>query len=399
MQAILAIDMGKNKSVFCDYDARSGEHHFGTLPTGPMEFHDLLVKHAEQLVVIEISPLAGWVSDLCQALGIALKVVNTTSEQWSWKKVKNKSDRDDAKKIATMQAMGQHQYVHMPSAPVRQWRELMGYRDDQVCRATASKNRIRAILDRQGERWPAGKSGWTQERLAELGQMARPLAECEAGALWRGMLHEELLSLNHTLARVAEVSGKLDALAEASVRVRRLKTVPGVGNRTAEVVIAMIDDPSRFHNVRQVGAYTGLTPRRIQSGQMDRQLGISHAGSRLLRKMLVQAAWIGQQTNPWMKQTYERVWGGKPDRKKKAIVAVARKLFVRLWAMDRDEKDWSGPAAVKRPLRRPMGEAEPAVVPAGAGGKRRSRIVRWGSAPNPASLASRRQGVKAAGEK
>jgi transposase len=141
-------------------------------------------------------------------------------------------------------------------------------------------------------------------------------------------------------------------MGERNERVRRLKTVPGVGNRTAEIVIAMIDNPHRFKNVSQVGAYTGLTPRRIQSGQMDRQLGISHAGSRLLRKMLVQSSWIGQATNPWMKQTYERICGGKSDRKKKSIVAVARQLFVRLWAMDRDQKDWNGPAAVKPPPRR-----------------------------------------------
>jgi transposase len=161
------------------------------------------------------------------------------------------------------------------------------------------------------------------------------------------MLHEELSSLNQTLSHIAEVTGKLDAIAQSSPRVTRLKTVPGVGNRTAEIVIAMLDDPRRFKNVSQVGAYTGLTPRRVQSGEMDRQLGISHAGSRLLRKMLVQSSWIGQQTNPWMQQTYERISGGKPERKKKAIVALGRRLFVRLWAMDRDEKEWNGPAAVK----------------------------------------------------
>jgi transposase len=353
MQPILAIDLGKNKSVFCDYDPRNGQHAFGTLPTTPKDVHDLLVTYPGHLVVIEICPLAGWVSDLCRTLGLTLKVVNTTSEQWSWKKVKNKSDRSDALKIAMMQAMGQHRYVHVPAPAVRQWRELISYRDGQVSRATASKNKIRAILDRQGQRWPAGKRGWTAAALAELATMARPLAECdEATALWRGMLHEELASLNHTLERVAEVTKKLDGLAETNDRVRRLKTVPAVGNRTAEITIAMIDDPRRFGNVSQAGAYTGLTPRRLQSGEMDRQVGISHAGSRLLRKMLVQAAWVGQQTNPWMQETFARVCGGKKDRRKKAIVAVARQLFVRLWAMDRDGKDWSGPAAMKPPMRR-----------------------------------------------
>lgn len=387
MQPILAIDLGKNKSVFCDYDPRDGQHVFGTLPTTPQEMHELLVKHPGHLVVIEICPVAGWVSDLCRTLDVAVKVVNTTSEQWSWKKVKNKSDRGDAVKIATMQAMGQHRYVHVPALAVRQWRELIGYRDGQVSRATASKNRIRAILDRQGQRWPAGKSGWTAAALAELATMARPLAECEATTLWHGMLHEELASLNHALERIAEVTRKLDAMAQADDRVRRLKTVPAVGNRTAEIAIAMIDDPKRFGNVGQAGAYTGLTPRRLQSGQMDRQLGISHAGSRLLRKMLVQAAWIGQQTNPWMRETFARVSGGKKERRKKAIVAVARQLFVRLWAMDRDGKDWSGPAAVKPPSRRTKQTA--AAAPGVRRGLGASKVALGALPQKIASLASR----------
>jgi transposase len=351
-QRILAIDLGKNKSVSCDYDPATGQHTFGTLATTPAGVHDLLARHAGHLVVIEICPLAGWVSDLCGALGVALKVVNTASEQWSWRKVKDKSDRGDALKSAMMQAMGQHRYVHVPSPAVRQWRELIAYRDDLVSRGTASKNRLRAILDRQGGRWPAGKGGWTAAALAEMGRMARPLAECGETELWRGMLQAELAGLRHTRERVAEVEQKLDAMAGASVRVRRLTTVPGVGKRTAEIAVAMLDDPHRFGNVGQVGAYTGLTPRRLQSGQMDRQLGISHAGSGLLRKMLVQASWAGQRNNPWMREVFGRACGGKKDRRKKAIVAVARRLFVRLWAMDKSGRDWDGPPATPLPRRR-----------------------------------------------
>lgn len=348
MGMILAIDMGKNKSVYCRYNSCDGKHSFGRIATSPKDFHDLLVEHPQDTVVIEVSPLCGWVSDLCGALGVKLLVVNTASEAWSWKKIKDKSDRKDAHKIAVMQAMGQHRYVHVPCSEVRQWRELIAYRDDQVGRVTACKNRIRSIFDRQGETWPAGKSGWTQAALRELKSWTRPLAECDQQNLWRGMLGEELCALEQTRARLEQVGAKLDQLAQASDRVRRLTTIPGVGNRTAEIAVAMLDDSKRFKNVSQVGAYTGLTPRRCQLGQMDRQLGISYAGSKLLRKMLVQSAWVGQQTNPWMQETFARLSGGKPDRRKKAIVGLARKLFVRMWAMDRDEKDWNGPAAVKR---------------------------------------------------
>lgn len=348
MYDILAIDLGKNKSVFCDYDSRSSKHRFGAVPTCPQQFRTLLLEHPGRCIVIEICPHAGWVADLCRELNLELKVVNTTSDEWKWKKVKNKSDRIDSLKLARMEVMRMHRYVHMPSPAVRQWRQLIAYRDSLVRRSTASKNRIRAIFDTQGQRWPAGKKGWTQAALAELAKIARPLSECGDDQLWRGMLHEELSSLQHTRQRLAEVEQKLDAIAAQSSRVIRLSSTPGVGNRTAEMVIAMLDDPKRFKTVKQVGAYSGLTPRRLQSGEMDRQLGISHAGSRLLRKLLVQASWIGQRYNCWMKETFDRISAGKKERKKKSIVAVARQLFVRLWAMDRDQTDWKDPTPTRQ---------------------------------------------------
>jgi transposase len=359
MYDILAIDLGKNKSVFCDYDSRIGEHRFGSVPTCPQQFKKLLQEHPGRCIVIEICPHAGWVSDLCRELKLELKVVNTSSEEWKWKKVKNKSDRLDSLKLARMQALGLHRYVHMPDAAVRQWRQLIAYRDDLVRRRTASKNRIRAIFDTQGERWPAGKKGWTAAALAELAKIAQPLGACGEQQLWRGMLQEELTCLRHTQQRLDELEQKLDAMAAASPRVKRLTSTPGVGNRTAEMVIAMLDDPRRFKTVAQVGAYTGLTPRRVQSGEMDRQKGISHAGNRLLRKLLVQASWIGQRYNPWMKETFERISGGKKERKKKAVSAVARQLFVRLWAMDRDQTDWKDPTTRQAMTTPPAAEKMP----------------------------------------
>ena len=102
----------------------------------------------------------------------------------------------------------------------------------------------------------------------------------------------------------------------------------------------MIEDPKRFKRGRQVGCYAGLTPKRFQSGQMDRQGHISREGSGLLRKLLVQVSWIGIRKPGWMREVYERVRAGSPKRKKLAIVAVARRLLVRLWAMWRDGSDW-----------------------------------------------------------
>lgn len=122
-----------------------------------------------------------------------------------------------------------------------------------------------------------------------------------------------------------------------------MQTIPGVGPRLAEALVAVIDDPGRFRNGKQVACYVGLTPRQYQSGSQDRQGGISGAGNHWLRSLLVEVSWLGRHSNPWMREVYERVCGGKASRKKIAIVAVARRLLIRCWAMLRDHESWSPP--------------------------------------------------------
>ena len=115
---------------------------------------------------------------------------------------------------------------------------------------------------------------------------------------------------------------------------RRLREVPGVGVLTALVYVLIVDEPHRFARSRDVGCYLGLRPQRRQSGGFDPQLGITKAGDTYLRKLLVQCAHhilghFGSDTalRRWGLKLCER--GGK-NAKKRAVVAVARKLAVLL---------------------------------------------------------------------
>ena len=110
--------------------------------------------------------------------------------------------------------------------------------------------------------------------------------------------------------------------------------------RQAEVLVAAIDDPHRFRNAREVSSYIGLVPKQYQSGQTDRHGRITKRGSRLLRTMLVECAWVALRYNAWAQVVYERIHGGQKTRRKKAGIALARKLAVVAWAMMRDETDW-----------------------------------------------------------
>ena len=284
-------------------------------------------------------------------MGIPTQVANTNDERWRWRNNKTKTDRKDALKLARMMELGNLPTVHVPQPGVRQWRELISYRHALVDRRTAIKNRIRSIFERRGESMFSGHKAWTVDGIAWLHKQALPLKECSPLELWRGQLHEELQQLQGLEQNIAAVESKLNELSVADERVRRVRTAPCVGPRLGELVVAMLDDPGRFKTGKQVGAYVGLTPRQWQSGQSLREGHISRMGNRLLREVLVEVSWLGIRTNAWMKQVYESVRRGSDKRKKIAIVAVARRLFVRLWAMLRDGAEWQEPLPCRDPGR------------------------------------------------
>ena len=95
----------------------------------------------------------------------------------------------------------------------------------------------------------------------------------------------------------------------------------------------------------------GADAGQYQSGDCDRQGRISHQGNPLLRSLLVEVSWVGLQHNPWMRAVYEQVRRGSPTRKKIAIVAVARRLLIRCWAMLRDGVPWRPPNTEPIPSR------------------------------------------------
>ena len=337
---IVALDMGKSKSIYCEYETTTGGHRFGKVATEPQAIRAYLSGQNGCRIVLEIGPWAGWVYDIICLLGLEVQIANPSHEAWRWKSVKTKTDRQDALKLAKLSAMGQLPQVYMPKPQVRQKRALIAYRRKLIGRITQVKNSIRMILEREGIRLAEGKKGWTCESFKRLEQMACRLEETDADTLWRGQLWEELETYKHLETSLSQVTDKLDTMAKEDLRIQRLTTIPGVGRRLAEAIVAYIDNPHRFSTAKQVGSYVGLTPRQFQSGQMDRQGSISGQGNALLRSLLVEVSWVGLQYNPWLRQTYQSLLRGSPSRKKIAITGVARKLLIRCWAMLRDESVW-----------------------------------------------------------
>jgi transposase len=340
---ILAIDLGKYKSVGCVHDEASGEFRFTSFETTRHELRQLIDKHQPAVVIIEACLLAGWVHDLCVELGSRCLIANTASEAWKFKHLKRKTDKDDALRLAQLYLLDQLPTVNLPPTAVRQWRSLIATRQTLVGRRIAVQNHIRALFVAQGLPAPRGAKAWAATGLAGMAAWAKPLADCAADELWKGLLELSLTEYRQLCELINQAETKLDALGKQNADVILLQTAPGLGPRTAETVAAYLHDASRFKTGKQVSAYSGLVPRQHQSGEMDRRGRITKRGPALLRKMLVECAWCMIRYNAWARSFYLRLTGGGQRRKKQAIVALARKILVRCWAMLRDRKPWHDP--------------------------------------------------------
>jgi transposase len=340
---ILAVDLGKYKSVACNYVTTTGTARFATVVTHVLELDRLLRQESPDLVVIETCSIAGWVHDLCCQRGVKCQVANPSSEAWKWKNVKRKTDRDDALKLAQLAALEQLPTVHVPAPEARQRRALLKYRQSLITRRVAIQNHLRAIAQRQGILLDRGSRAWTAAGFEVIQQLAKPLEQCSTDELWRGEAALELQALKAVTKLLREVECKLEVFAASDESVKLLRSIPGVGRCTAEVIVAYLDNPQRFENGRQVSAYAGLVPKQFQSGETDRRGRISRRGPSLLRKVLVEAGWILLRYNSWAQRLMLRLSRGQRTRRKQAIVALARKLLVRCWAKLRDSTAWREP--------------------------------------------------------
>ena len=344
---IIAADLGKFNSMFCFYDSDTREKTTAKAPTERNYFHSVLKSRQPDLVVVEACGPSGWVSDLCAELNLPILVCSTHEDAWLFKNVKRKTDKDDAIKLAQLAAMGHLKPTHVPNKEMRERRRLVKYRKAIVGRVNKIKNTIRAIFNNQGIKITSGAKTWHTAR-EQLDAMRKPLDQCEIEELWKGELDLELTQLDAVTEHLKQIEARLQAIAKSDTRVQRVMQIDGVGRVTAEAIVAYIDDAQRFKNANQVGAYVGLVPRQYQSGTTDRHGRVTKRGPRLLRSLLVECAWCSLRYNEWARETYDRINRGTQARRKKAAIALARKILIVAWAMLRDESDYDPQRNIKK---------------------------------------------------
>jgi transposase len=245
---------------------------------------------------------------------------------------KRKNDRVDAEKLAKLLFLDEVPPVHVPGEDVRAWRRMIGHRRKLVASRIRSKNAVRALLRSQGIEAP--KDLWTRKGMAWLRSTS---LTTELDELQRDILCEQIESLTRMIQRAHKL---LNGIARCHPGVQLLKTIPGVGVRTAEAVVAHIDDPNRFHRVKTIGRYFGLVPSQDASGPTNRLGHITREGPSIVRYLVTEAAWQGIRRSRKLRTFYDRVLRDDKGRRKIALVATAHHMLRIMLAMLQSGELW-----------------------------------------------------------
>jgi transposase len=257
-----------------------------------------------------------------------------------------KTDKLDARQLASLLWKGELEAVWMPDERCRVLRRRLARREQLVRSRSRSKNEIHAVLQRRLQAKPPCCDLFGVKGRHWLAGLDLALEERESVAA--AMRHVEFLD-----AELAAVKRLIARQALSWPEIRRLMTVPGVNLICAASFIAAVGDPYRFMTSRKLVAYLGLDPKVKQSGEAPARSGrISKRGSPSARWALVEAAWTAVLQPGPLHAFYERTRIRRGHGK--AIVATARKLAVLFWCMLTRSEDYAHqqPSLTRKKLRR-----------------------------------------------
>lgn len=290
-------------------------------------------------VGLEAGPTAEWMVAGLIEHGLPAVCLESRQVKAAISAMPVKTDRNDARGIAQVVRTGWYKAVHVKSVDSQHARTLIAARKHFVKGLSATEQAIRGLLR------PFGlKVGQVTRRA-----FADRVGDLVSGRLALGAIMAPLLAARTaTIHELSRLHRLLLSVVRADQITRRLMTMPGIGPVTALTFRATIDNPARFARSRSVGAYLGLTPRRYQSGEVDRVGRITKVGDSETRTALFEAANV--VLRPATRWSPMKAWAVRIAQRqgsKRAKVALARKMAVVLHQMWRNgtEFRWTGAAA------------------------------------------------------
>ena len=342
----VGLDLGDRFSQYCMLN-RDGE----VIETGRIQTTEAaLRRHFEgepqMRVALECGTHSAWISRMLEQLGHQVLVANTRKIR-AITASESKNDRNDAEKLARFAAHDPRLLspICHRSAERQRDLDLVHARSTLLRARTMIVNALRGLVKSAGGRLPVCSTASFQTRVeasipAALAAAARPLLE-------------QIEALNRN---IVEMDRMIEQLAVRYPEIELLRSVPGVGPVVAATYVLTLDSKDKIQHSRQAGAFLGLRPRQSQSGDSDPQQRIAKTGNVYLRSLLVQTAqYVLGRFGP---DSELRRWGlklascGGKRGKKRAIVAVARKLAVILHRIWQTGNNWQPfPQSISEPAR------------------------------------------------
>jgi transposase len=333
-EIVIGMDLSDKKSEICEMRQDNGEITRRTEVANDAEslaaFFSDYSNPEKVLIAMEAGTHSPWISALLSDMNFKVVIGNPRKLKFIWRS-DNKNDRRDAEMLARIARFDLELFypITHKSRENQTALALIKARDALVKTRTNLVNSVRGILKSLGCRTVSRGTPAFADKIAE-----------EIPEEYWTALNGSLEIIGQITESIKMYDRKLKELSKKKYpETAILQQVTGVGPITALAFVLTIEDPGRFRKSRYVGCYLGLVPKRDQSGEIDKELGITKAGNAYLRSLLVQCAQY--ILGPFGKDCELRRFGekianrGGKAAKKKAVVAVARKLSVllhRLWA-------------------------------------------------------------------
>lgn len=338
MPHYVGLDVSQKTTSICIVDEQGRRLWRGVCATHPDPITTQVLRHAgaPAKVGIETGSMTPWLVHGLRAAGLDVECLDARRVKAALQMRLNKTDENDAEGLAQVMRTGWYRSVHVKSLDAHRARALLGARAQLVGMTTRLSNMIRGVLKTFGLLPGAGRGLRFDRKVEalldgapELEQIVRPLL-----ATWR-QLREQIAVFDKAVRQQVR----------ADPVCRLLMTVPGIGALSSLAYVTTVEAPSRFARSRAVGAHLGLTPRRYQSGEIDRSGHISRCGDGLARTLMYEAAVVilhrvkrPLHLKAWAEVIEQRSGAGK------ARVALARKLAVILHSVWRSGQPFRWPS-------------------------------------------------------
>ena len=325
----VGIDVHKRNWAVCIY-IQDIEHKTMTMDPDP----EILIKYLQKNFPNGIYKTAyeagfsGYVAhEKLTEGGINSMIIHPADVPTTGKEKMQKNDKNDCRKIAKSLKNGELNGIYVPDKFYQEARSFVRYRQELVRDQTRIKNRIKSSLNFYSIKIPEeiDNSHWSGNFIEWLRKIE---LESVYGTKAIRMRVERLIPIRNEIAKVTREIRKLSKEEEFRENVRLMKTIPGIGEIIAMILLTEIIDINRFKSLDELMSYIGLSPREHSSGTKVHKGGLTKRGNPELRAFLIEASWVAVRKDPALMEYFLNQT--KRMSKTRAIIKVAKKLLNRI---------------------------------------------------------------------